>query len=1066
MSDHQKRAALAELVRSCLRNKALRTGMSAVALGAIAISPVANAQSEQAASKEEAADIQEVVVTGIRSSLESSQEIKKNAEVFVDSVTSEDIGALPDRSVTEALQRIPGVSISRFQGANDPDHFSIEGSGVVVRGLNQVRSELNGRDTFSANSGRFLSFSDVPPELLYGVDVFKNQSADMIEGGLAGTVNLRTRTPFDSAGQLFGGSLEANYGDFSEEVAPTGSFLYSNRWDTSAGEFGFLGNIVYSELKSRSDGIQASSFVPNDTLVPGETVYYPEGAAFRTQDYNRERQGGALALQWQSPDDSMLATFQYMRSDATTSWGEHAVEVATDNVNGAFFIPGTEYGFNDKGVFTHGVISAPVGWRSDQQDCGANCINDYRTPIYGLQSNNIFRVSEQEYMTQDFGLNFKWDVNENWGLNFDVQHVDSTVENLDNTLWGSTFQNASIDLRGDIPKVTFLPPSQNGTVVQCPTPGGNCPTYFNGANASFDDPFNSFWRSAMDHAEDSEGTEDAIKIDVDRKLGEDGWLRSIKFGARYAERDQTTRSTTYNWGALSEIWGNNGPVWFNDPVDGVPSNRYGTTGTPSATQTAVFPFDNFMRGKVPIPSTVPFYDGNVTGGGYAETVAFAQSVLGEWTATPTGGSGGWVQLSDPRRAPAGVTLTGPGGRYLPQEINHTNESTESLYFMLRFGKDDLSDGVSISGNVGLRWVRTDFDAEGTVSAPLPSQIPTEQACMMQMTPTGICALPLDTREDMRAFATGIATPITANNTYENWLPSFNLKVGLTEEVLLRFGYSKAMSRPDLGLMRYYYTVSPLVTDNVFQYFQATTGNPYLDPTESTQFDGSIEWYFSSVGSLTFSAFHKELKDVVTNSTIITPFTSNGVTFDVVAPTADNAPDRGTVNGAEVAYQQFYDKLPGWLSGFGIQTNYTYINSHGVTQNVLNAGSSTPGSAVAVIDTSELPLQGLSEHNANFALIYEKGAVSTRLAYNWRSEYLLTPRDVITPFAPIIQEATGQLDGSFFYSINDNLKIGIQGVNLLDEVTKTSQVINNDLTQAGRSWFINDRRFSLALRATF
>src|SRR5688572_8465229 len=170
-----------------------------MALGAIAIGQEARAQGA-APSGGEQTELAEVVVTGIRSSMESSQDIKKNSDVFVDSVTAEDIGALPDRSVTEALQRIPGVSISRFAGANDPDHFSIEGTGVVVRGLNQVRSELNGRDTFSANSGRFLSFSDVPPELLYGVDVFKNQSADMIEGGLAGSVNLRTRVPFDQDG--------------------------------------------------------------------------------------------------------------------------------------------------------------------------------------------------------------------------------------------------------------------------------------------------------------------------------------------------------------------------------------------------------------------------------------------------------------------------------------------------------------------------------------------------------------------------------------------------------------------------------------------------------------------------------------------------------------------------------------------------------------------------------------------------------------------------------------------------------------------------------------------------
>jgi len=85
--------------------------------------------------------------------------------------------------VTETLQRIPGISISRFAAADDPDHFSVEGAGVVIRGLTFVRSELNGRDTFSANNGRALGFNDVSPELLGAVNVFKQQTADMIEGG-------------------------------------------------------------------------------------------------------------------------------------------------------------------------------------------------------------------------------------------------------------------------------------------------------------------------------------------------------------------------------------------------------------------------------------------------------------------------------------------------------------------------------------------------------------------------------------------------------------------------------------------------------------------------------------------------------------------------------------------------------------------------------------------------------------------------------------------------------------------------------------------------------------------
>ena len=121
---------------------------------------------------------------------------------------------------------------------------------------------------------------------------------------------------------------------------------------------------------------------------------------------------------------------------------------------------------------------------------------------------------------------------------------------------------------------------------------------------------------------------------------------------------------------------------------------------------------------------------------------------------------------------------------------------------------------------------------------------------------------------------------------------------------------------------------------------------------------------------------------------------------------------------------------------------------------------------ANIDTSLLPQQNLSEHTANLAVFYEKGPVSARLAYAWRSEFLITPRDVIVPYAPIMNEATGQLDGSIFYTVNDNWKVGVQAVNLLNEVTRTSQVLNNDLLTAPRSWFMNDRRFTLIARATF
>ncbi|HEY5807898.1 MAG TPA: TonB-dependent receptor, partial [Povalibacter sp.] len=751
----------------------LRRSAPALALCAMAMEPVhAQQVTGGGAASDEATGLEEVVVTGIRQSLSSSQDIKKEAEVFVDSVTAEDMGALPDRSVTEVLQRIPGVAINRFAGANDPDHFSIEGSGVVVRGLNQVRSELNGRDTFSANNGRFLSFADVPPELMSGVDVFKNQSADMIEGGLAGTVNLRTRVPFDSSGQVVAFSAEGNYGDFAEEWSPTASALYSNRWSTGIGEVGILLNGVYSELKSRSDGAQASSFQQRPGRVPGDSsaddLWFPSGAAFRTQVYDRERVGAAFAGQWQSNDETMSATLQYLRSDATTEWTEHAVEVATDVVEqqsqASYPQQGTSFGFDDSGLFTNGLITANTGWRDDQNTAG-----NQRTPVYGLQSNNISRGQNDNYVTSDYSLNFKWRPNEDWAVNFDAQHIESTVEVLSMTMWGATFQNVDVDLRHGIPRVTFSGPSNDGSVDNCTPSTGGCPSYFNGTHNSFADPYNSFWRSAMDHAEDSEGEEDAYKIDVERSFEDAGWIKSLKFGTRLAEREQTTRYSIYNWGVLSEIWGNGGPVWFDDPADGV---RGGTGGAPAGERTQLFTFDNFMRGDVPVPAVLPFYSGQLTSqAGYDAMAAYALNVAGEWEAN-TGGTNRWEPLADSRRG----DHIAPGSMYLPNEVNATDEKTESLFAMMRFG-NEATDGFGVSGNIGVRWVRTDFSADGSQAYPVPGSLPSPEDCIPeegQTTVPSFCVVPPDIQAAARAFATGGIESVQAEHTYENWLPSFNM----------------------------------------------------------------------------------------------------------------------------------------------------------------------------------------------------------------------------------------------------------------------------------------------------
>src|SRR4051812_5928871 len=325
----------------------------------------------------DATDEGTIVVTGLRQSLANSQNIKRNSDTVVDAITAQDIGALPDRSVTEALQRVPGVEINRFAGSNDPDHFSVEGSGVVIRGLSFVRSEFNGRDTFSTGVyGQAINFSDVPAELLGSVAVYKNATAEMIEGGLSGTVDLRTRLPFDNHGGFhlaFDG--EYNYGDFAERWAPTGSLLISDTFDTSLGRIGLLADVSYSQLYSRADGIQVSNFqtrnntfatnnaagapssicrtpLPSSTdttsfggnscaspNTPGangladpfaDTHYAPVGGQFRTQDFNRRRFGLAGAMQWESLDHRAHLTAQFLRSDSRNDWGEHVFQAGSD----------------------------------------------------------------------------------------------------------------------------------------------------------------------------------------------------------------------------------------------------------------------------------------------------------------------------------------------------------------------------------------------------------------------------------------------------------------------------------------------------------------------------------------------------------------------------------------------------------------------------------------------------------------------------------------------------------------------------------------------------------------
>ncbi|MEM9965358.1 MAG: TonB-dependent receptor, partial [Asticcacaulis sp.] len=520
-------------------------------------------------------------------------------------------------------------------------------------------------------------------------------------------------------------------------------------------------------------------------------------------------------------------------------------------------------------------------------------------------------------------------------------------------------------------------------------------------------------------------------------------------------RDQTTRFSAYNWGVISERWGS--MLYMDEPAQNYPGG--------TVDQSEAFAYNNFMQGEManPLVTSPPrFYVGTSDYQTYAD---FVESLSYEWRSARNFDCGqGWVSAYNRCGTVAGTP-------FLPSEINPMNEVNKAWYGMVKYNHE-FTNGMKLSGNIGLRYTETDRTASGFLKFP-QGNFTTEADCALPANTSSVWCSQVSpaVREQARQWANNASIPNNEAASYRYLLPSFNARLEVRPGLVLRLGLSETLNNPDLGLLRNYYNLglSTTVVVNGAPTGNVTVGNPRLKPAHSSNIDLSAEWYFAPVGSVTLALFHKELKDVIANSTARRTFVNpdNGYGFDVVVTQPGNSSEKAKIKGYEIAYQQTYDFLPSPFDGLGVNANYSYIDSSNVPQSTLSATDpDVAAGRVAVVDTSLLPLQGLSKHNANVAVFYEKYGLSARLAYNWRDDFLITVRDVITPFQPIMQEASGQLDGSIFYNVTPKIKIGLQGVNLTNEIVHTRAVLNDKLQTAPRSWFMNDRRVTFVIRGTF
>jgi len=895
-------------------------------------------------------DGSDIVISGLRQSLASAEAIKRNAEQLVDSVTAQDIGRLPDTNLAEALQRISGIQITRNRG---------EGNGIAIRGLTEVRTELNGEDIFSANGSHGISYDELGPDLLAGVDVYKNPSAELIEGSLGGTVNLRTRMPFDAPGQLISATGSVTRYDFADKTRFGASGLYSNRWNTGIGEIGILLNASWQQTAFREDKVQLEPYYfhgPNqingaqveNTLVPGyetQNIQVPHGGGFNDAFGERKRLSASAALQWKPADNlevyARFITAHYRYHDYGLSFFLYGDPLTPT--------PGSTYTVED-GVATSGQLQNPA-------------------------SSDVVYQGNRKTLTNVYSGGFKWSPTSRLHLSVGYQHIYSDE------------YNPSVNLTMGIanPQQSLPGLGQNYNLIF--DTRGKVPSLLVDIPGYLTNPANYYFQAIQPSLDSNNAHADAVRADLDWDFDDDSFLRKLSVGGRYSAKNAVNRNSS-TWSTIGGTCAN----WAS------PSGCYTAAQFPDFVEANPLQ-STLLRGRAADLFFGPVLQWRVSDAvnpeqGFAHVKAMSGQTIG------------FTPFTDPNNA----------------RQSTVREKDSAAYIRASFGSTIF--GLDWDGNAGLRYVHTVEDGQGLRSLSYRDPNGT-----VVTNPDGSVTPPATiTTQD--AFGGG--------RSYTKWLPSLNLRLHVTDKLQARFAVSKNIYRPDFTQINPSFTLSPTyngasalpTTVDPNQPYNAQTnpyagtgivnGNPNLKPERVTSFDGALEWYFSHTGYVFVTVFKKNLRDLLDKRTFaLTEELPNlgNVQFNV---TSWVNVTKGGVKGFEVGGQRFFDFLPGFLSGLGVQANFTLAQS--------NAGVLAQGTAGST-NVVSVPLIGLSKHSYNLIALYDKYGLNIRVAYNWRSKYLLTTQGVGTATLPEFVKPFGVLDASISYDVTKNLSVTVDAANL-------------------------------------
>jgi TonB-dependent receptor len=960
------------------------------------------------------ADPSVVVVTGIRASAQSSVAIKRNTMEIVDSITAEDIGKLPDANVAETMTRIPGVTGYRYGGeASSP---SGNGSGLTIRGLsNLTSSQLNGRSFFTAGSREF-NIEDAIPGMIAGIDVYKNPSADHVEGGIGGLVNIRTRKSSDFKKLTAQVSANVNYNDLEKKYDPELFGLLANRFSLGGGSsIGVMAGLAYQKSSGRSDSMNSNRGPDLRRIVRADSPEYATLAAANTSN------NPALPLSSHvgRADVSFLKPVSTLPVSATV--GQNTPDttgMTADQISNIITTPGvftslfqesihrerkglnlaadyvvnntlrfyteandTEYLYHQKYRFiwvdqgtsggsgnVRNLQTAPFafteGLANRNFNGGSDDVLSSKRFLSGTFLNTQLRPwggdEHSPYKTWNVATGAEWNPTPALSLKADFSYLESTRKQ----------DNRRVEFAGaagtswDVTRLSDGEPHQLG---------------FSGPSLS--DPSNfvfSWYNNGPRQKWEDKGNASVLSGTYSP---ENGFFSRVAFGARHAS--QQDQYTNFSFGR---------PLTTDGM--GLAADRSNAIPVSSKANLTVLGPTNWMDGKTGFTSPYVIYNPDRLLGNQVRD-QFPQANI------PAEGSA--AELPDQRRG--------------------YKESTTAAWLSGDFSALD----ERIKGNVGVRLVRTNFTAYTNL---------------------------MDT-----TTAPATLSQQTKSTNYTNALPSLNVSYDLAQDFLVRFGYGRGMTRPDPTL------VNPSIDRSNAGIGVIKMGNPELRAQVADSFDLSLERYFTKTNYTSVALFRKNI-DGFFNAVLkcrSVPFTPaytgstlNGCDAGQWNVSQNVNADKGWVQGVEMAGQWFFDSSAGWLKNFGVAGSYTYLDSG----NPVNIGTVTAPRVV----TLQQPF--LSKNNYSLSALYEDNKLSGRLIYTWRSSQTMWGF-ATAPMSSTYAPAYGILDASVNYNVDDHLTLSFLARNLTDQgVHRWSGESQTYETGRESQHFVNGRIFGISIRYKF